>query len=342
VDFSVTDDGIRFGLGAVKNVGRATNEEIVKEREQGGPFRSIFDLARRVTHEALNRRVLESLVAAGALDTLHESRSRQHAAVQHALEAGSRQQHDEERGQESIFGGTDIDPLTEPGLPEIPEWDRNTRLRSEKEVLGFYLSEHPLDAYRDEISAVASGDTAGLKTQGSGEVGLLGVVSSVKRKVDKKGRTMGFITMEDYAGTLECVLFADVFESAKEFLDEDRVVLVKGRLDRREPEGEPKIVATKVFDFEASRRNLEHTLYLKLPLDGLEESRLSQIGDVLGRYPGRGEVVLYMETHSGRRVRMKAKRFQVGVHPDLLSELRSMLGTESVRLGEAVNGRNGR
>jgi DNA polymerase-3 subunit alpha len=162
------------------------------------------------------------------------------------------------------------------------------------------------------------------------------------RKVDKKGRLMGFITVEDHAGTLECVLFADIYESTKEFLDEDRVVLVKGRLDRREPEGEPKIVATKVVDFEASRSDLEYTLHLKVPLDGLEESRLSQIGDVLGRYPGRGEVVLYMETLSGRRVRMKAKRFQVGVHPDLLSELRSMLGTESVRLGEAVNGRNGR
>ena len=100
----MTDSGIRFGLGAVKNVGRATIDEIVKEREKDGPFRSIFELAERVSHEALNRRVLESLVSAGAMDTLHESRSRQHAGVAHALEAGSRHQHDEAMGQESIFG----------------------------------------------------------------------------------------------------------------------------------------------------------------------------------------------------------------------------------------------
>jgi DNA polymerase-3 subunit alpha len=341
--FSVTDDGIRFGLGAVKNVGRATIDEIVKEREKGGAFRSIFDLARRVGHESLNRRVTESLVAAGAMDTLHPSRSRQYAAVQPALESGARHQHDQAMGQTSIFGGDEASELTRPGLPEVAEWDRNTKLRNEKEVLGFYLSEHPLDAYRDEISAVASGDTAKLKSQGTGtDVGILGVVASVVRKVDRKGRIMGFVTVEDYAGTLECVLFADVFERVKQFLETDCVVLVRGRLDRRDPEGDPKIVATEVFDFEASRGDLEHTLYLKVPLDGLEETKLARIGDVLDRYPGRGEVVLFLETHTGRRVRIKAKRFQVGVHPDLLSELRSMLGKESVRLGEAVNGRNGR
>jgi len=339
--FSVTDQGIRFGLGAVKNVGKGAIEELVRAREAGGPFRSLFDLTRRVGHEALNRRVMESLVAAGALDTLHPSRARLHAAVPLALESGARYQRDQAMGQTALFGAGEGSPGEEGALPEAPEWDRNTRLRREKEVLGFYLSEHPLDTYRDEISAVASGDTAALKSQGSGEVGLLGVVSGIVRKVDKKGRMMAFLTVEDYAGTLECVLFADVFEKAKPFLESDRVVLVRGRLDRREPEADPKIVAGEVFDFEACRGELEHTLFLKVPLDGLEEAKLLAIGDALHRYPGRGDVVISLETPTGRRVRMKAKRFQVGVHPDLLAELRSMLGPRAVRLGEAANGRNG-
>ncbi len=341
--FRVTDEGIRFGLAAVKNVGRHAIEEVVKERERGGPITSIYDLARRVPHEVLNRRVLESLVAAGALDELQESRARQHLAVPGALEAGHRHQHDEAMGQTSLFSGGESGALEDPPLPETPEWDRKTRLRMEKEVLGFYLTAHPLDVYRDEISAVASGDTAKLKTLGTGmEVGFLGVVSSVVRKIDKKGRPMGFLIMEDYAGTMECVLFASVFEQVKDVLEADRVLLVRGRLDRREADSDPKIVANEVFDFEASRAELEHTLYLKVPIAGIGESQLRVLEGILERYPGRGDVVIHLETGTGRRVRMRVGRFRVGVHPDLLAELRSMLGEESVRLGEAVNGRNGR
>jgi DNA polymerase-3 subunit alpha len=337
--FSVTDAGIRFGMAAVKNVGRAAVDEIVKERERGGPYASVVDLCRRVSHDALNRRVVEGLVAAGAMDTLHPSRRRQFEVVPMALEGGARHQREKAMGQTGLFEDEAALPASD--LPPVPEWDRNTRLSREREVLGFYLSAHPLDAYRDEISAVATGDTAALRGA-SGEVGLLGVVSSIVRKVDKKGRNMGFVTVEDYAGTLECVLFADVFEKAKPFLEADRVVLVRGRLDRREPESDPKILATDVFDFESSRDALEHTLYLKLPLGVLDEKTLYRIGGVLERYPGRGEVVLLLETVSGRRVRMKANRYQVGVHSDLLVELRSLLGQDAVRLGESVNGRNGR
>jgi DNA polymerase-3 subunit alpha len=338
--FTVTDRGIRFGLGAVKNVGHGAVEAVVTEREANGPYQNVWDLARRVGHETMNRRVLESLVAAGALDGLLPSRARLYAAVPAALEAGARHQDEQARGQTSLFGDDAALPLADPRLPDVPEWDRNTRLRREKEILGFYLSEHPLDAYRDEIAAVATGDTAKLRALPTGfEVKLLGVVAALLRKMDKKGRSMGFLTVEDYAGTLEIVLFADLFEKAKSFLETDRVVLVRGRLDRREAEGDPKIVATDLVDFEASRGDLAHTLYLRVPLAGLEESQLGRIADCLSRYPGRGDVVLFLEAPSGKRVRMKTGRFRVGVHPDLLSELRAMLGTDAVRLGEVVNGR---
>jgi DNA polymerase-3 subunit alpha len=341
--FLVTDEGIRFGLGAVKNVGVNTIEALVAERERGGPFRSIYDLARRIGHDAINRRVLESLVAAGTLDALLPSRGRLFAAVAGALETGARFQRDQAMGQTSLFGGGGAGGEDDPELPQVPEWDRNTRLRCEKEVLGFYLSEHPLDAYRDEISAVASGDTERLKTLPNGaDVGLLGVVTAVKRRVDKKGRPFGFAQVEDYAGVVECVFFSDVFEKAKGFLEPDRVVLVRGRLDRREPEGEPKIVASEAFDFEACRGQLAHTLYVRVPLSGLEEERLAAIGRILERYPGRGDVVFHLETDTGRRVRIRSGRYKVGVHPDLLVELRAELGGDAVRLGETVNGRNGR
>jgi DNA polymerase-3 subunit alpha len=338
--FAVSGGAVRFGLGGVKNVGVAAIEELVRERERQGPYRGLFDLARRLGTEILNRRVLESLVAAGALDTVAPDRSRCMNAVPAALEAGARRRLDEAMGQTSLFGdGAAGD--TEPELPPASAWDRNTRLRHEKEVLGFYLSAHPLDAYRDEIRAVATGDTARIKEMAGGEVRLLGVVTQIVRKTDKKGRGMGFVTLEDFAGTLECVLFSSVFETAKAFLIPDRVVLVRGKLDRRDPEGEPKILAEEVFDFEENRARFAHTLYVRVPLESCREDDLERIGDILGRYPGRGEVVLALETREGRRVRMRVGTCKVGVHPDLLAELRALFGEASVRLGEAVNGRNG-
>ncbi|HET9235581.1 MAG TPA: DNA polymerase III subunit alpha, partial [Candidatus Eisenbacteria bacterium] len=141
--FSVVEGAIRFGLGAVKNVGGGTIQAILAERGERGPFRSLLDLTRRVGHEAVNRRVLESLVAAGALDTVHPSRARLYAAVPGALEAGARHQEELAMGQTVLFGDGHEILSPDASLPEVPEWDRNTRLRKEKEVLGFYLSEHP-------------------------------------------------------------------------------------------------------------------------------------------------------------------------------------------------------
>jgi len=341
--FTARDGRIQFGLGAVKNVGLGVIEVLTAEREENGPYRSIFDLCRRVAHQAHNRRVLESLAAAGALDSLHDSRARAFAAAPLALDAGARHQEDALRGQTSLFGDPGDADAPEPVLPDVPRWGRNERLKREKEVLGFYLSDHPLSAYRDEISAVASGDTARLKTMGDGaEVALLGVVAGIVRKFDKKGRPMGFVTVEDFAGTLECVLFSSVYDTAHTVLGEDRVVLVRGKLDRREPESDPKLVADEVHDFEANRANLAHTLYLKVPLAGFDDERAARLRDLLSRFPGKGDVVLHVELETGRRIRVQVGATRVGVHPDLLAGLRALLGEDAVRLGEAVRGRNGR
>jgi len=340
--FSIGEEGIRFGLGAVKNVGLGAIEEIVSQRGTDGEYASVFDLCRRVEGQALNRRVLESLVAAGAMDTLDPSHSRPFVAVPSALEAGSRHQQDTARGQTNLFdlGGDTVS--SEPELPKVPEWDRGQLLKNEKEVLGFYLSDHPLSAYGDEISAVASGDTAAIREKrDKSKVAILGVVSGIVKKIDKKGRPMGFVHVEDFAGSMECVVFASVYEGLAEILEEDRVILLKGKLDRGDGEREPKIIVDEGFDFEQNRDKLAHTLNLRVPFDRIEDDRMAQLKSVLERFPGRGDVVLHLELETGRRVRVQVGSRRVGVYGDLLAELRTLLGEDAVRLGEAVNGRNG-
>ena len=120
------------------------------------------------------------------------------------------------------------------------------------------------------------------------------------------------------------------------------MVLVRGKLDRREPESDPKLMAEEVHDFEANRANLAHTLYLKVPLAGFDDAQAARLRELLGQFPGRGDVVLHLELETGRRVRVQVGKTRVGVHPDLLTGLRALLGEDAVRLGEAVPGRNGR
>ena len=330
--FTVTgDQQIRFGMGAIKNVGTAVIDELVKERVNG-PYLSIFDLCRRVGHQILNKRVLESLVAAGAMDSIHSVRASAYGAVAGALESGSRHQVDADRGQTSLFDSGDI-PL-DPELPGVEEWERSERLRFEKEVLGFYLSDHPLSAYRDEIAALATGSSEVLRGINDGvDVSFLGVISGVLKKIDKKGRTMGFVQVEDFSGSLECVLFARIYEEAAPLLDEDRIALFRGRLDRREEDSDPKLIVDEVTDLESNRSNLEHRLLIQLPLQGFDENSMEELKTLLSQYPGRGNVVLHLELETGRHVEVKVGSHKVSVDPQFMAALRARYGADAVRLG---------
>jgi DNA polymerase-3 subunit alpha len=190
---------------------------------------------------------------------------------------------------------------------------------------------------------VASGDTDAIKEMHNGAtVGLLGVVSAIKKKIDKKGRPMAFVAVEDFAGSMEVVLFASVYEKVSEVLLEDRVILFQGKLDRRDAESVPKLMGEEAHDFENSRDKLSHTLLLRVPLADSNEERLAKVRELLLRYPGKGEVVLHMELATGRRVRVRAGSARVGVHSELIESLRSLLGEDAVRWSEASTGRNGR
>jgi DNA polymerase-3 subunit alpha len=350
LDFTVEEGtAIRFGLGAVKNVGQGAIEAILNardgERPAGddaprGPFASLYDFCRRVDLRPVNRRVVESLVAAGAFDALPGHRAQKLAAVAPALASGQSHQEQRDRGQGSLFGllgggESASGQALEPALPETPEWDNPTRLREEKAVLGFYLSDHPLAALREEIAAVATCDSQGLDERKDGDdIHFVGVVSAVKRTPTKSGGLMAWLTLEDFAGSIEAVVFSDLYERSKELLAVDRIVLVRGRADRRDAEGAVKLVATDIADFEAARGSMRHTLHLSIPIERVAERDLLRIRDICSRYPGRGEVLLHFDTPEGR-VRVKAGRLQVMVSGELLAELRALLGADRVRLTES-------
>ncbi len=328
--FTVEEGRIRFGLGAVKNVGPGAIAEILAAREAEGPFVTLFDLCRRVDLGKVNRRVLESLVGAGAADSLGGHRAELVAAAVEAFSVGQRTQRERARGQESLFG--EVAPEIEsPRLPAVEPWDSKTRIAKEKEFLGFYLTDHPLAALRTEIEAISNADAQVLASLADGtEVRLVGLVSAIKRIADRKGKPMAFVTLEDFAGQIEVLVFADACEAAGSDLALDQVVAVEGRVSTRENE-EPKIVAGCVMSFERARRDLVGALEIELDA-GATAELVEALDRTLARHPGPGQVIFKVFGATGDSVRVLAKGRQVELSRDVLRELAELVGEERVRL----------
>src|SRR5439155_9596349 len=254
VDFAVVEGKIRFGLNAVKNVGESAAQAIVRAREAGGPFASLWELPERVDPQLVNKRALESLVKAGALDGVAPSRLGALAVLEQALDLGARAQADRLTGQGSIFDGhfESGEMARDVHHPPIPdgEFEKAELLKLEKETLGLYVSEHPLHAVSDQLRRKVHCPLAELDRRRDGEiVEVGGIVSHVKALTTKKGDPMVFLRLDDLAGGTEVVVFNSVYAAARDLLEVDRILLVKGRVDHKQ-EGETKLIAIEVREFE--------------------------------------------------------------------------------------------
>ncbi len=330
-DFTIEDGKIRFGLGAVKNVGDGAIAEFVTARESGGPLINLHDLCRRVDLGKVNRRVLESLVGAGACDHLGGHRAQLMAAIGEAFSIGQRAHRERILGQASLFGQA-VEAEIEPDrLPEVEPWDAKTRAAREKEFLGFYLSDHPLRSLRDEIAALGSADTQSVQDMSDGaDVRLVGLVAGLKRIADRKGKPMAFVTLEDFSGQVEVIVFSDACEAAGEELAPDAVVLVGGRVSTRENEG-AKVVASSVMSIERAKRELVGALEIELEA-GVAAELAEVLDTTLARHPGPGQIIFRIRGEAGDSVRVLSKRRQVSLSSDLIREVGELVGGKHVRL----------
>jgi DNA polymerase-3 subunit alpha len=235
--FAVSGDTIRFGLAAIKNVGATAIESIIALRQSGGPFRSLGDFCVRADLRMVNRRVIESLIKAGAFDSLKATRAALLAGLDQAMEAGQRRQREREEGQGSLFdalAGPSAAPGTagEPPLPTVAEWPSDQLLGYEKEVLGFYLSGHPLERFRQAAQSMGSLSAAELATRSVGaRVAVLGQISNVRERATKSGNRMAFATLEAVDGAVNLTVFPEALKTCGPALRAQGPVLVKGRID---------------------------------------------------------------------------------------------------------------
>lgn len=273
-DFNVVDGRIRFGLAAVKNVGGAALDSIMEEREKDGPYSSLEDLCGRIDSRRVNKRVLESLIKAGAFDSLGAKRSQLFAILDQAMDQAQSTQRDKQSGQFSLFGLLPEEEVAKSNtipLPDIPEWDQKTLLAAEKETVGFYLTGHPLEQYRRDLKELTDGDLTTLTAEISEErtVRVGGLVRAYKDHKSKKGDSMAFVTIEDLTGSIEVVVFPTTFAESGHLLTTDEPLIIQGKL--QQDDRGAKIIADTVDSLSDARKKF--TEGANLLLDGEHLSR---------------------------------------------------------------------
>jgi len=339
---TIEDGAIRLGLGAIKNVGKAA-DAVIGARNKKGAFRSIFDLCASVDMRTVNKKALESLIYAGALDSLPGTRAQLFAAVDRALEYGSSYQKERSTGQTSLFGGqNDGEPVVtipEPALPDVPPWQYGELLAYEKEVMNFYASGHPLDRYRDEVLGFTSMtlNAESLRNAKAGrKVTVGGLVASLRQHTQKDGRQMAFGVLEDFDGTIEMVAFADAYERVRNHLAADVMVLVHGSLDMREGDNKPKLLVENVLPLSEARERLTKSVHIRLITQGLEPDFLTDVTQACGQSAGECALIVHLVTHEHNDFRIRSRQYKVNAARETISNLREKLGEANVWLSKTA------
>lgn len=311
-DFTVVEGKIRFGLGAVKNVGEAAIEVILSSRRDQGPFESVHDFCERIDTQKVNRRVLEQLIKCGAFDSVHPGRARVLAALDSVLERAQVRQKDRQSGQVNMFDLLRSQKKTPPPpLPEVPDWDSRTSLQFEKETLGFYISGHPLDFYANQLNTLCLTDTQSVREKKEGStVVLCGMVHVAKEYITKKkGERMAFLTLEDREGIIDVVAFPNVYAEAEPLLkgEEPRVVIGKVQHDERGS----NVVADRVLALEEARMETVESVRIRLNADRLDRDGLNRLLHLLMSHPGESKTFLHLEVQEEAEAVIALPKLQI-------------------------------
>ncbi len=343
----VSERRIRFGLGAVRNVGEGAIESIIAGRQEG-PYTTLAELVERIDLRLCNKRVLESLVAAGACDSLGGHRKQLIEALEPALAEAQLLNQDREAGQGSLFGegkdgnggkdGREDSGDNPPALPDIPPWTEAERLAKEKEVLGFFISGHPLERYREEVELFGSRTTATLSEWGEQQVCVAAVVTGVKRQISKKtGKEYARLVLEDFHGTAEAIVFPDAWAKLNQIILPDSALLLTGGYsDRDRGEDQAPFIVETARQLGELRSSGAVALSLRWRSPSAPQpSALQAVAALCSAHPGPTPLYIEWSDGNGEAIRLRSRRVRVAAEDDLVRALRDLLGSESVHYVKA-------
>ena len=329
VDFRpIPDDNeIVFGLSAVRNVGSALVEQILEERDANGPFESFIDFVERVDYTVLNKRTIESLIKAGAFDTLGHPRKGLLTVYELIIDRTVAARKDYDDGRMTLFGELGDDPTFDdrPDIPDL-EFEKMSKLAFEKEMLGLYVSDHPLLGYEAALSRRSDRTVSELVEESDGAfLRVGGVITNLQKKWTRKGDLMAILELEDLAGSIEVMVFPRTMTEHGHKLADDSIVVIRGRLDAREDV--PKLIAQEIDVFDSSQVAAAVPVRLNLPSHAHDPGTLDELKGLLAQHPGDCEVFLHLDD---RQVIRLPETFTVDTANGLVAELRVLLGPDAV------------
>ena len=333
--FSVSGNSIRYGLSAIKSVGRAVVDVIISERETGGPFSTLEDFVSRMSNREVNKRTLESFIKSGALDSLPGTRKQKLYVSSELLENKAREKKTVMEGQMSFF---DIAPEEDKGnfqvsFPDVGEFDKETLLAFEKETLGIYVSGHPMEAYQELWQKNVTARTSDFIVDEDGHtvvednsiVVVGGMITAKKVKTTRTSQLMAFVSLEDMVGTVEALVFPKIYEKNKQYLTEDSKVFLRGRASiGDDPVG--KLVCEEVIPFSA----IPNELWLQFEDQEFYERTVDSVMAVLRESEGKDRVVMYLKKE--RKLRRLSPSWAIDAQGRLLEELYTLLGEKNVKV----------
>ena len=334
-DFTVVGKDIRFGISAVKNVGAGAAESIIATRQDSDKFESVYDFARKIDLRAVNRKVLESLIKCGAFDSTGIRRSQAMAVLDKVLAMAAKTNRDRNLGQMSFFDDTNADESFKENfqdVPDIPEWPEHELLANEKEMLGFYITKHPLARFEKLLNAYSTCKISELPGMSDGQEVLIGgIINKAKITVTrKKAEKMAILSLEDLDNFVEVLVFPRTYRKAPELAKEDKLVYVHGRLNLREEE--PKIVAEEIMEMEKVKGKFTKAVLIKMSTTGLGEQMMGRIKGVIKSFKGKTPVFIEFFSPEGRKIRLSTDS-DLYVYPndELVDRVEEIVGPGSVK-----------
>lgn len=335
--FSVKGDKILFGLDGIQNVGEGAVRSIIEARKQGGLFKSLSDFVERADNRGLNSRACESLIRCGALDSLGANRSQLLAALPEALGDAQSIRNERASGQLNLFGGEETPETIV--YPDLPDMDPKEKIEWERKLLGFYVSGHPLDSYKEQLKACTP--LYHLTVEGNQYDGRMvtigGTISRIKGTMTKKGQPMGYVTIEDYDGEVETVVFPSVWETVRPILAEDAAVAIRGRVQANERD--VRVLAEEIIPLDKLRASAPSPagvlhLYIDAAHDSNEVSQ--RLAGLFQKHHGKTPVIMHM-MRTGQEIHV-APKFYVNYSSEAERDFRMLLGERAVALRNSGSG----
>ena len=335
--FTPHDQAIRFGLAAVKNVGRNAIESIVQARKEVGSFNSIFEFCEKVDLRLLNKRVIESLIKSGAMDSFG-TRSQLMAVLDKAMERAQKSQRDAEMGQHGLFGVLQQEESSNNNnerLPTVPEWDEHQRLANEKEVLGFFITGHPLEKYRDKLLDFNAHtiETISAMKNGTGrdEIKTAGMISNVRPLKSKKGDMYAQAVLEDMTGAIEAIVFPEAFKRLQGILKQEIPMLVHCSV-RVEEGANPKIAINQLVPLEEAQPKLPRSIRIRIPLDTATSTSVDALHAICQDRKGEAKLMFSVDRPGDFMVVMEPAGYNVCPDRSFITRVEELFGHGSVQI----------